>query len=87
MRAGAWSIGLVGVLVFAYAGLTMVNLQSQAGNTVAEAFYQAMGYFSFGMAALTLVGTVALDRLYALATPAAAPAAAGGDAVVLTEQA
>lgn len=40
--------------LFANAGAEMINLESQAGNTVAEAFYNAMGVFAFGMAALSV---------------------------------
>jgi hypothetical protein len=54
---------------FALAGLNMVGLESQAGNTVAEAFYNAMGIFSFGMAGLVLAAGIAVDRLIRLTTP------------------
>jgi hypothetical protein len=42
-------------LLFVIAGLQMVGLQSISGDTVAEAFYNDMGWFSFGMAALAAV--------------------------------
>jgi hypothetical protein len=43
----------IGALIFVFAGLQMISLHSQGGNSVAEFFYQAMGLFSFGMAFLT----------------------------------
>ena len=39
--------------LFAFAGVQMTSLESEAGNTVAELFDNAMGWFSFGMAALS----------------------------------
>jgi hypothetical protein len=50
-------MGFIGAIVaaltagaFAVAGLPMLNLQSQAGDTVAEFFDHAMGLFSLAMA-------------------------------------
>lgn len=51
-------MGLVAAAVFAFAGYLMVNLQSQSGNTVAEAFDHAVGVFSFGMAVLSIAVAV-----------------------------
>lgn len=42
-------------VAFAFAGLEMISLRSQSGTSVAEAFDNAMGIFSFGMAGLTLI--------------------------------
>ena len=60
-------LGVVAAVVFVVAGAAMVGLRSQAGNTVAEAFYQAMGVFSFGMAGMALLAILILDRLILLA--------------------
>src|SRR6202008_1875256 len=54
-----------------FAGYQMVSLHSQAGNTIAEAFDQYMGIFSFGMSLLSI--TVALPP--SLPTPAPVTAA------------
>ncbi len=54
-------------LAFLLAGLNMVALRSQSGNTVAELFDQAMGIFCFGMAGLVLLVGLALDRLLVMA--------------------
>jgi len=32
----------------------MVQIQSVAGNTITEAFYHAVGFFSYGMAILSV---------------------------------
>lgn len=42
--------GILAAIVFAYAGLQMVALRSQGGNSVAELFDNAVGIFSFGVA-------------------------------------
>ena len=39
---------LVAAAVFAYAGLEIMGLRSVSGDSLAEAFYQTMGLFSFG---------------------------------------
>lgn len=67
-----------GVLAFGLAGLEMVSLRSVAGNTVEEAFFQAMGIFSFGMAALVVIGAVVADRLLRTASVIQAVGPAGG---------
>jgi hypothetical protein len=46
--------GLVAAAVFAFAGYEMVNLHSTAGNTVAEAWDNYFGIFSFAMAFLSI---------------------------------
>ena len=48
-------VAIVGALIFAFAGYQMLTLQSVSGDSVAEAFYNDMGWFSFAMGALTLV--------------------------------
>lgn len=48
-------LGLAGAALFGLAGLWMLSLRSVNGGTVAEAFDQAMGLFSLGMAALSLL--------------------------------
>lgn len=57
-RLGADAVRVLGAigatLLFAYAGLYLVTLRSQAGNTVAEAFYQGVGLMSWALALLTL---------------------------------
>jgi hypothetical protein len=45
---------VVAAILFIYAGTELRGLESVAGNTVAEAFYQKMGFFAYGMAALSL---------------------------------
>src|SRR6476620_1449472 len=48
------AVGVFAAIMFLIAGWQMVSLQSEAGNTVAEAFDHAVGWFSFGMAALSV---------------------------------
>jgi NADH pyrophosphatase NudC (nudix superfamily) len=47
-------VALGAALMFVLAGSQMTSLKSEAGNSVAEAFDNAMGVFSYGMAALAL---------------------------------
>ena len=47
-------MGIVAAILFALAGYLMVTIESEAGNTVAEAFYNAVGVLSFGLAALSV---------------------------------
>lgn len=47
--------GIIAALLFAVAGLMMVELRSVGGGTVAEAFYNYFGIALFGVAALTIV--------------------------------
>ena len=55
-KGAAWALrsvlGLVGAAVLAYAGMRMQSIQSVAGNTVAESFYQSMGLVAYGLAAV-----------------------------------
>jgi len=46
--------GVIGAVFFWTAGFAMSPLRSISGDSVAEAFYQAMGTFSFGMGFLCL---------------------------------
>jgi succinate dehydrogenase hydrophobic anchor subunit len=48
-------VALVAALLFAWAGISMLSLQTVNGNTVAELFDNYVGIFCLGMAALTLV--------------------------------
>lgn len=47
-------LGILAGLLIAYAGLQMVGLRSQSGNTVAELFDNAVGYLAFGFALLAV---------------------------------
>lgn len=51
MRLG---LGLGAAALFAFAGYQMIVLESEAGNTVAEAFYNAVGWLSLGLAVLSV---------------------------------
>jgi len=42
------AFGIIGCIVVIFAGAFMVQLESQAGNTVAEAFYQLVGVALIG---------------------------------------
>lgn len=48
-------VAIVGALIFVFAGFQMLTLESISGDTVAEAFYNDMGWFSLAMGALTLL--------------------------------
>lgn len=54
--------GLLAAGLFAVAGFQMLTLHSQGGNTVAEAFDNYVGIFSFGMAALSIVIATPVER-------------------------
>jgi hypothetical protein len=60
-------MGVVAAALFAVAGVQMLSLHSQAGNTVAEAFYNAVGLLSLGLAALSVA--VAMPQTTATAGP------------------
>lgn len=51
--------GMFGALLFGAAGTDMQQLRSIGGDSVAEYFYQAMGVFSWGMAALSVAVGIA----------------------------
>ena len=51
----ALTLGIIGAVSFAIAGLQMIGITSEAssegsGGTIIEVYYHAMGWFSFGMA-------------------------------------
>ena len=51
----ALTLGIIGAVSFAIAGLQMIGITSEAssegsGGTIFEVYYHAMGWFSFGMA-------------------------------------
>lgn len=45
---------VIAAALFGLAGLQMTSIQSQAGNTINEAFYQGVGVLSYGLAVLSL---------------------------------
>lgn len=45
---------LAAMALFGFAGLHLISLRSVGGNSVAEFFYQGVGWLSFGLAALTM---------------------------------
>lgn len=50
--APAW-LFIGGAVVLAYAGFTMIGLRSIGGDSVAEFFYHAVGWASFGLSAVS----------------------------------
>lgn len=61
MSAVSRSLVALGMMTSVYAGVRMVSLESQAGNTVAEAFYNRMGLLGIGLALLLLAIFIALE--------------------------
>ncbi|MEA2518274.1 MAG: hypothetical protein QOF49_354 [Chloroflexota bacterium] len=59
--------GVIAAILFFIAGAQMVTLVSETGNTVAEAFYHSMGWFSFGLGALALTVALPAESLNASA--------------------
>lgn len=53
---------IVAAALLAYAGLQMVSLKSVQGNSVAEFFYQSLGWFAFGLAVFVATWGLAHDR-------------------------
>jgi hypothetical protein len=53
------AIGIGGTVAFLLAGTQMIGLRSVSGTSVAESYYQSMGIFSLGMAAIS--GCLAVD--------------------------
>lgn len=47
-------VGVAAAALLAYGGLELVQLESVAGDTVAEAAYNAMGWACFGVAAFVI---------------------------------
>lgn len=66
MRTVGLIVAIIGLLVGALGALQMTSLASVSGDTVAEAFYNQMGYVLLGMVAV-LFGNI----LIALAVPKA----------------
>jgi uncharacterized protein YhhL (DUF1145 family) len=52
-------LGVAGAVIFLIAGNQMMGLRSVSGTSVAENYYQSMGVFSFGMAAMSLWAAMA----------------------------
>lgn len=48
-------IGLVSAGLFVFAGISMLSIRSISGDSVAEAFYQTFGVFSFGLGGIALL--------------------------------
>ena len=59
----------LGLVIALVAGLEMGALQSQAGNTVAEAFYHQIGWLGIGLAILLLAILVSLEAMRASRHP------------------
>ena len=55
-------VGL-GLVVSVFAGVQMIALESEAGNTVAESFYNHMGWLGIGVALLLLAVFVSLETM------------------------
>jgi len=47
--------GIVGAIIFSYAGYHMWIIHSISGDSVAEEFYHQVGVFCYGMAALSVL--------------------------------
>ena len=77
MRTVARILAAVGMVVAAVAGFEMVSLESQAGNTVAEAFYNQMGLVGIGLALLLLAVFLAAERRVEHKPESAKPFAGG----------
>lgn len=52
---------LLAILIFFGAGIKMIGIESVAGNSVAEAFYNGMGWVSVGVA-VTLIAVFLRPR-------------------------
>lgn len=48
-------LGILAALILLIAGVMMTGIQSVAGNTIDEAFYNAMGWGSIGLGAFALL--------------------------------
>ncbi len=55
------AFGIIGCIIVIIAGAFMVQLESQAGNTVAESFYQ---YFGVGLIGGGIFGAMLMGMLY-----------------------
>jgi len=60
-------LGLVAALIFLVTGIKLAGLSSVSGNTIAEAYYQGIGWALIGVSSLTVAVTVyCAKRLAAL---------------------
>jgi len=55
MNQGRTPFGIITALVLVVAGVQMLGIRSIAGDTVAEAFYNAFGILAFGLAGIALM--------------------------------
>lgn len=46
--------GIVAAIILAYAGYLMADMRSVSGDTLAEAFYHAVGFIAWGLAVLSV---------------------------------
>jgi hypothetical protein len=53
---------VITAIVFVVAGIQMLGIRSVAGDTINEAFYNAVGVLSFGLAGLALLITAGGDE-------------------------
>lgn len=69
--------GMVAAGIFIYAGNDMRDLESVSGDSVAEFFYHAMGLFSYGMAALSVLLAIPPTLAYTERTAPSTKSTAG----------
>lgn len=55
MNQGRTPFGILTAIVLVIAGIQMLGIRSIAGDTVAEAFYNAFGILAFGLAGIALL--------------------------------
>ena len=55
MNQGRWIFGVITAIVFVVAGIQMLGIRSVAGDTINEAFYNAVGVLALGLAGLALL--------------------------------
>lgn len=53
--------GIASAVVLVLGGMQMISIQSQAGNTITEAYYHAMGYGLIGLAIFIFGLTIAFS--------------------------
>lgn len=74
-------LATAGAVVFVMAGSKMRSIESISGDSIAEAFYEAMGLFAYGMAVLCLLvglpGRLLADPEPSAPDAGAEPAASG----------
>lgn len=56
-------VAIAGLLVAGWAGFLMTTIESQAGGTVAEAFYNQMGWLGIGLGVMLFVVCVSLAEI------------------------